>query len=99
MISVSPKGVSVVVCCYNSVQRLSQTLEHLSRQEVPAHIPWEVIIVDNNSTDGTADFAANCWKKLHCNISFRVVQELQPGLSAARRKGFLSAFYDLIIFC
>jgi len=42
-------GVSVIVCCYNSIIRLPQTLKYLSLQCVPSEIHWEIIIVDNNS--------------------------------------------------
>jgi GT2 family glycosyltransferase len=46
-----PAGVSVVVCCHNSASRLPTTLHHLAAQEVPRDLGWEVIVVDNASTD------------------------------------------------
>jgi cellulose synthase/poly-beta-1,6-N-acetylglucosamine synthase-like glycosyltransferase len=54
-------GVSVVICCYNSSQRLPQTLGHLLAQECEVDLPWEVIVVDNASTDGTAEVARSVW--------------------------------------
>ena len=47
-------GVSIVICCHNSAKLLPRTLEHLRAQEVDSTIPWEVIVVDNASTDNTA---------------------------------------------
>ena len=45
------KGVSVIVCCYNSALRLPETIRHIVQQETPAEIDWEVVIVNNSSTD------------------------------------------------
>jgi len=52
-------GVSVIICCYNSVKRLPVTLAHLKSQVVFGQIPWEVIVIDNASTDRTAEVAKN----------------------------------------
>ncbi|WP_022823992.1 glycosyltransferase [Hymenobacter norwichensis] len=92
-------GVSVIVCCYNSSNRLSATIEHLANQKVPAGILWEIVIVDNNSTDDTKERAAVEWRKYNSTVSFRVVVEQSPGLSAAREKGIEEALYDYLIFC
>lgn len=50
-------GVSIVICCYNSASRLPETLQHIAEQEVAANISWEVIVVDNASTDNTQEIA------------------------------------------
>ena len=93
-------GVSVIVCCYNSALRLPQTLKHLALQEVPKEISWEIIVVNNNSTDNTVDIASNEWLKLNSPaISFKIVNELKPGLSHAREKGLQTSEFDFIIFC
>ena len=90
-------GVSVVVCCYNSVKRLPETIEHLGAQKADG-IPWEIIVVDNASKDQTNEVA----KKLlgqHCSdIMHKVVHESEPGLSFARIKGFEEAQYGIILF-
>lgn len=95
----SLSGVSVIICCYNSSARLSKTLEYISQQEVPGYIPWEVIIVDNNSTDNTASVARKIWNALNCTVPFKVIQESTPGLTYARKKGIAEASYDLLVFC
>ncbi len=48
--------ISVIVCCYNGVRRLRPTIEHLARQKCSATLSWELVFVDNASTDGSADF-------------------------------------------
>jgi len=47
-------GASIVVCTYNRSDLLRQTLAALSRMTAPPDCAVEVIVVDNNSTDGTA---------------------------------------------
>ena len=92
-------GVSIVVCCYNSEKVLPETLLHLSQQQVPENINWEVIVVDNASTDQTSAIARKIWDELGNSTTMQVVQEKTPGLSAARRMGTLSAQFDTLIFC
>jgi glycosyltransferase involved in cell wall biosynthesis len=93
-----PKGISVVICCYNSAKKLPDTLKYLSEQVVN-QIAWEVIIIDNASTDETAEIAIQTWSQFNKNISFRVITENTPGLSAARYCGIKNAKYEYIIFC
>lgn len=92
------KGVSVIVCCYNSASRLPKTIEHLTKQ-ITNNIPYEVIIVDNNCTDTTVVVAQEEWNKFATNANFKIVHETTPGLSAARHKGVEEAQYEYIIFC
>jgi glycosyltransferase involved in cell wall biosynthesis len=93
------EGVSVIVCCYNSAKRLPETLKFLALQVVPATIPWEVIIINNASSDNTVQVAKEEWEKYHLDVSFRVVDQPKPGLSYARDKGFEIARYEYCLFC
>ena len=92
-------GVSIIVCCYNSVSRLPGTLQHIARQKVSAHIPWEVVVIDNASTDATGEAARLEWEKTASKAPFRVVEQQEPGLSAAREKGVEESRYEFMIFC
>ena len=69
------KGVSVVIPCYNSSKLLPETIAHLARQNVPEHINWEIIIVDNASTDDTAETAAAIWDACKSRVPFKVVEQ------------------------
>jgi glycosyltransferase involved in cell wall biosynthesis len=91
------QGVSIVVCCYNSAERLPNTLAHLSAQEVPSDLPWEVIVVNNASTDNTVEVAHKHWSK-KTSTPLQAVNESQPGVAHARRKGFAEAKYEIVCF-
>lgn len=92
-------GVSVIVCCHNSAQRLGKTLGHLAAQQTPA-LKAEVILVDNASTDGTRGIALELWAAhSRHDIPLVVVDEPLAGLSRARAKGVAHATYDVLVFC
>ena len=90
-------GVSVVVCCHNSAERLPETLKHLAAQQVPKDIPWEIVVIDNASTDNTAETALRCWPA-KWPAPLRVVSEPLAGLSHVRIKGILEARLEIISF-
>ena len=91
------RGVSVIICCYNSAARLPVTIQHLLDQQVAGTISWEIVIVDNASTDNTYELAFNLLNK--GAISYQVVRELNPGLANARLKGYDVSKYEDILFC
>ncbi|WP_338875457.1 glycosyltransferase [Spirosoma sp. SC4-14] len=93
------KGVSVVICCYNSASRLPETLGHLRNQRVPTDLNWEVVLVDNNSSDNTAQAAHQLWDSYLTDIPLRVVNEPNQGLIHARMTGVREARYEYLIFC
>jgi len=74
-------------------------LEYLAKQKTAADLNWEIIVVDNKSTDGTAASAWDMWKSSGCVIPLKIVTENKPGLNYARQAGVKAADYDIIIFC
>lgn len=46
--------VSVILCTYNRCESLAKTLESLAIMEMPSHLQWQVLVVNNNSSDETA---------------------------------------------
>ena len=93
------KGISVVICCHNSAERIEQTLIHLANQEVKAGIQWEVILVDNRSSDGTSEIAEQTWQKFNSSVSFRCVFEPLLGVANARQLGIAEAKFEYLVFC
>jgi glycosyltransferase involved in cell wall biosynthesis len=93
-------GVSVIICCYNSADRLPETLAHLAKQSVPNGLHWEILVIDNASTDFTAEKALEIWNRLLPGSAIlRVLRESKPGQQFARTRGAKEASYDLLIFC
>ena len=90
-------GVSIVICCFNGRERITETLRHIQAQEVNDVCPWEVILVDNASTDGCADLAREIWAEKPVT-HFRVVREETPGLSHARTRAIDECHYEYISF-
>lgn len=90
-------GISVIVCCYNSSARLKPTLEHLFAQQFSQPLNWEIIVIDNNSTDNTAYEANRLYANSNKSIPFQVVSEQKPGLSFAREKGFQTAMHNILL--
>jgi glycosyltransferase involved in cell wall biosynthesis len=89
---------SVIVCCYNSANRLPKTLSYLVNQDFL--LPWEIILINNNSSDDTAKVGQAEWKKcINPNVTFKMIDEEKPGLNYARKKGIEAAKYEYIIFC
>ena len=91
-------GISVIICCYNATARLEKTLRALQLQQFTGTRPaWELIVVDNASTDGTAAEARRIWSSQPV-VPLQVVQEPTPGLMHARKKGLATASFSLISF-
>ena len=93
-------GISVIVCCFNSSSRLQPTLEHLYRQKkIPAEL-WEVVIVDNASSDDTAAKASAIWNSFtSVKPAFKIVFEEKAGLSSARSRGIQESRFNFLVFC
>ncbi len=87
----------MIICCYNSENRIVPTLAHLVKQDFSHTVNWEIILIDNNSKDNTALVAKEFMAKHASNAAFRVVSEPKPGLSNARNRGFKSAKYEFAL--
>lgn len=83
--------VSVVIPAYNEELLIAKCLNAFVNQET--NIEFEVILVDNNSSDKTAQTAKTFSKHLNLHI----VQELKRGRGAARKTGFEKARGEIIL--
>ncbi|OIO38491.1 MAG: hypothetical protein AUJ71_03000 [Candidatus Omnitrophica bacterium CG1_02_49_16] len=91
-------SVSVVICSYNGSARIKPTLLHLAKQEVPHGVDWEVLLIDNASTDDTARIASEVWAECLGPVPLRVISEPRFGLGYARNRAFREAHGDVIVF-
>jgi dolichyl-phosphate beta-glucosyltransferase len=88
--------LSVVLPAYNESHRLPRTLSEL-RPYLDARFPkHEIVVVDDGSTDGTADIvreAARAWPQVRL-----LQQPRNMGKGAAVKRGVLESAGDLILF-
>ena len=87
--------ISVIVCTYNREKYIGRCLEHLLRQH-PEPSSYEVLIIDNNSTDRTREICSEFVNR-HGEI-FRYIMEQSQGLSFARNRGIKEARGSLLVF-
>ncbi len=83
--------ISVVIPAYNEEKNIVKTLESLAAQKTDKE--YEIIVIDNNSTDNTSSVANSFKDKLNINV----VKETKKGRSPARATGFEAAKGDIIL--
>jgi glycosyltransferase involved in cell wall biosynthesis len=88
---------TVAICTYNGSQRLPLVLEKLKQQEGVATIAWEIIVVDNNSTDNTPIIVQQYQGQSDIPC-IRYIFESQQGLAFARQRAVQEARSHLIGF-
>ncbi len=93
MTSLNPQ-LSVIICTYNRVSILKQTLRAILDQTLSAD-SYEVIVVDNQCTDGTTEYVQERAGE-HGNLVY--ILETNQGLSHARNRGIREAKSDQIVF-
>ena len=84
-----PPDVSIVVCTYNRASSLRRTLAALTAQITPPDLIWELVIVDNNSTDTTRQVVQAFVDIAPIRVRSLFVPE--QGLSHARNAGLAHA--------
>lgn len=77
--------LSLVVATYNRSESLIRALESVVGQTTPAQ-QWECIVVNNNSTDDTAE-RFDAFAQSHTGFNLRMIMEPNQGLSFARNRG------------
>lgn len=88
--------ISVVICTYNRDKFIRTALQKLTEQSLPAE-EYEVIVVDNRSTDNTATICQE-FVSTHASFNFRYVFEPNKGLSFARNRGWEEAKSSIITY-
>ncbi|HEU4703713.1 MAG TPA: glycosyltransferase [Conexibacter sp.] len=83
-----PPRISVVVCTLNGAATIGETLDAIERLE---HPDVEAIVIDDGSTDATAEIVA-----AHPRV--RLIRTPNRGLSAARNSGLRAATGELVAY-
>jgi glycosyltransferase involved in cell wall biosynthesis len=85
---------SVLIPTYNRSGELRKTLQSLSEQE--GNVDWEVIVVDNNSSDDTREVVTEMAREFP--VEMRYLFEGEQGKPAALNSGMAIAHGDVIAF-
>ena len=86
--------VSIAICTHNRADLLQATLERLCRLDQPDHATWDLLVVDNASTDRTPEVLAGFRDKL----PLQNVHEPRNGLSHARNCALRHVTGDYILW-
>ncbi len=87
-------NITIAICTWNRCALLKETLEHVARLSIPQGVEWELLVVNNNSTDATDETLASFAGRL----PLRTVFEAEPGLSHARNRAVREATGDYILW-
>ena len=80
-------NISVIIPTFNRRQTLDRAIDSILSQ---TYQPYEIIVVDDGSTDGTADWLSANYSSL------QIIQQSNKGVSSARNTGINSARSDWI---
>lgn len=86
--------ISVVICTRNRAEKLRNALASLERMSLPPGLPWEVVVVDNASTDHTkqvVDSFANA-----ARVPIRYAFEAKRGVNNAHNTGIRESKGEII---
>ena len=79
--------ISVVIPTFNRISLVARVIDSVLKQSLN---PYEIIVVDDGSDDGTSEMIQNKYK------SIKLIQQQNNGVSAARNKGIKHAKGDWI---
>ncbi len=88
--------ITVILCTYNRWKDLAGALESIAVSHLPSSVTWEILVVDNNSTDGTRETANSFCRQYPGR--FRYVFEPTPGKSHALNTGIARARGEILVF-
>jgi len=88
--------LSIIICSYNRASYISDALTSLYNQSSELD-NFEVIIVDNNSTDNTKEVYV-IWRQTNMNGQFTFISETKQGASFARNTGATIAKGEWVCF-
>ena len=91
-------GFTVAIPTYNGEKRLPEVLDRLRSQVQADTFAWEIVVIDNNSTDNTAKLVQAYQADWQEKFTLKYYFEPQQGAAFARRRAFEVAESTLIGF-
>lgn len=87
---------TVAICTYNRANLLQLCIESVSLIHFPRK-DFEILVVDNNSTDNTAEVCST-FASLYPDLNFRYVLERQQGVGHTRTRGAKEAKGEIVAY-
>lgn len=98
MTTPSVPDFTVVICTYNGAERLPALLQKLRSQQQTLAFIWEVLVIDNNSTDATPTVVQQFQQQWRPDVPLRYCIEPRQGIAFARRCGLRHTTSPLLGF-
>lgn len=92
--SATVSSVSIAICTWNRCELLGKTLDTLCRLQIPEDLKWEVVVVNNASTDATASVIDSFRDRLPVVR----IDESRQGHSNARNAAVAAVQGDLLLW-
>jgi len=87
---------SIIICTFNRLKLLKLCIESITAlQTSPSE--FEIVIIDNNSTDGTGDFCKGL-SQTYGGYKWKYIRETQQGIAFARTRGAKEAAGKIISY-
>jgi len=83
MPTATPPDITMIICTRDRATQLRKVLGSAVDLQIPPGLKWELLVVDNGSTDETGEVA----RSYRDRLPLRLVREERAGLSNARNKG------------
>ena len=91
-----PPTATVLICTYNRARTLAETLDSLARMIVPPGVTWDVLVVDNNSSDDTAAIVRE--RQAGFPVPLHYLHESRQGRSPALNTGLAAGRSTFVVF-
>ena len=88
--------ITVILCTFNRCQSLAKALDSIATSVMPENTEWEVLVVDNNSSDGTRAVVEDFCRRYPGR--FRYLFEPQQGKSFALNSGIRESRGGILAF-
>lgn len=88
--------ITAILCTYNRCDSLAEALESLAASILPETCEWEVLVVDNNSSDRTREVVERFCQRYPGNFSY--LFEPRQGKSHALNAGIRESHGDVLAF-
>ena len=92
----TPRTATVLICTYNRARALGETLDSLARMAVPRGVSWDVLVVDNNSSDDTAVVVRD--RQQGFPVPLHYLHEPRQGKSYALNTGLAAGRSTFVVF-